>query len=254
MTDQLLQLQNICISYHGHEVVKNVDLDVAQGQVIAIVGPSGAGKSSLLRSINFLEVPSSGQVVFQGRPVVVPPKASPARRNRILAAHRRDVGMVFQQFNLFPHLSALENVMLAQMHTLGRSRAEAQDRALKELRHVGLEAQAGKRPAQCSGGQQQRIAIARSLAMDPKLMLFDEPTSALDPELGVEVLNTMKRLADEGMTMIVVTHEMHFAEEVSDEVVFMADGRILERGPAASVMDSPVSERAQRFFSAVRGR
>ncbi|WP_292852358.1 amino acid ABC transporter ATP-binding protein [Microbacterium sp.] len=254
MTEKLLQLKDICISYNGHQVVRDVDLDVALGQVIAIVGPSGAGKSSLLRSINFLEVPSSGQILFEGRPVGVPRKYSPARRNRVLSGHRRDVGMVFQQFNLFPHLSALENVMLAQMQTLKRSRSAARERALQELRHVGLEAQADKKPAQCSGGQQQRIAIARSLAMDPKLMLFDEPTSALDPELGVEVLNTMKRLADEGMTMIVVTHEMHFAEEVSDEVVFMADGRILERGPASTVMDNPSSDRAKRFFSAVRGR
>ncbi|HKP08013.1 MAG TPA: amino acid ABC transporter ATP-binding protein [Microbacterium sp.] len=251
---QLLELQSISVAYKNHVVVRDVSLDVAEGEVVALVGPSGAGKSSLLRSVNFLEVPKSGTVVFDGSRVDVDPRWSPAKRNRKLVQHRRRVGMVFQHFNLFPHLTALENVALAQIHTLGRGKQEAQARALQELRHVGLEAHADKRPAQCSGGQQQRIAIARALALDPKLMLFDEPTSALDPELGMEVLTTMKRLADEGMTMLVVTHEMHFAEEVSDRLVFMADGRIVEEGIASQVMRSPRSERAQQFFAAVRGR
>jgi polar amino acid transport system ATP-binding protein len=252
----LLGLENISISYRGHEVVHDVSLDVAPGEVIALIGPSGAGKSSLLRCINFLEVPSQGTVYLEGRPV-----GSVQRRGRTapanasaLAEHRREVGMVFQNFNLFPHLSAVENVMLAQVHSLGRSKADARERALKELAHVGLTSHADAKPAKCSGGQQQRIAIARALAMDPKLMLFDEPTSALDPELGIEVLTTMRRLADEGMTMIVVTHEMHFAEDVADRIVFMADGRIVEQGPARQVMREPQHERTKRFLAAVTDR
>jgi polar amino acid transport system ATP-binding protein len=252
----LLRLEDISISYRGHEVVHDVSLDVAPGEVIALIGPSGAGKSSLLRCVNFLEVPSQGTVYLEGRPV-----GSVQRRGRsvpanaaALAEHRREVGMVFQSFNLFPHLSAAENVMLAQVHSLGRSKAEARDRALKELAHVGLASHADAKPAKCSGGQQQRIAIARALAMDPKLMLFDEPTSALDPELGLEVLSTMRRLADEGMTMIVVTHEMHFAQDVADRIVFMADGRIVEQGPARQVMRRPQHERTKRFLAAVTDR
>ena len=162
--------------------------------------------------------------------------------------------MVFQSFNLFPHLTALENVMLAQVHTLGTPKEQARVRALKELDHVGLATHANVKPAKCSGGQQQRIAIARALAMDPKVMLFDEPTSSLDPELGAEVLATMRRLAAEGMTMIVVTHEMHFAEDVADRVVFMADGRIVEEGSPRELMRSPQHERTRKFLSALRDR
>ncbi|WP_109471229.1 amino acid ABC transporter ATP-binding protein [Ornithinimicrobium cavernae] len=255
-TTALLELRDICVSYKHHQVVHNVDLTVDRGEVVALIGPSGAGKSSLLRSINFLEEPNQGQVLLAGQRVGVLDRrgrAVPANR-RQLAEHRRHVGMVFQSFNLFPHLSALENVILAQVHGLGRSRSAARERARQELEHVGLSDKSNMRPASCSGGQQQRIAIARALAMDPMLMLFDEPTSALDPELGIEVLNTMRRLADEGMTMVVVTHEMHFAEEVADRVVFMADGRIVEQGPASEVMNNPRHERTQRFLSAVKNR
>lgn len=251
--EAIVSIARLNKSFGSFHVLKDIDLEVGRGEVLVIIGASGSGKSTLIRCVNGLEMYQSGRLTVDG--FHMPTQADrEIGGDRQLAEIRRGVGMVFQQFNLFPHLSALENVMLAQMQTLKRSRSAARERALQELRHVGLEAQADKKPAQCSGGQQQRIAIARSLAMDPKLMLFDEPTSALDPELGVEVLNTMKRLADEGMTMIVVTHEMHFAEEVSDEVVFMADGRILERGPASTVMDNPSSDRAKRFFSAVRGR
>ncbi|MDX3800420.1 amino acid ABC transporter ATP-binding protein [Streptomyces sp. AK04-3B] len=252
----MLSLKGVSVRYRKHQVVHNVSLDVHPGQVVALIGPSGAGKSSLLRCINFLEVPAEGTVHLAGHRVGFVQRGDtfvPAGAHR-LAEHRREVGMVFQQFNLFPHLSTVENVMLAQIHALGRSRSAARERALQELAHVGLADKADALPAQCSGGQQQRIAIARALAMDPKLMLFDEATSALDPELAVEVLGTMRRLASEGMTMIVVTHEMHFAEEVADRVVFMADGRIIEEGSAYQVMRQPQHGRTVRFLSAVRGR
>jgi polar amino acid transport system ATP-binding protein len=254
-TVPILELRDIRIEYKGHEVVHGVSLKVRRGEVIALIGPSGAGKSSVLRSINFLEQPSAGQILVNGQQVQGQAgRGGAIARNKGLATHRRDVGMVFQQFNLFPHLTALENVVLAQVHSLGRSKEEAISRARQELAHVGLAGHEDKYPAKCSGGQQQRIAIARALSMDPQLMLFDEPTSSLDPELGVEVLNTMKRLASEGMTMLVVTHEMHFAEDVADRVVFMADGAIVEEGPAEQVMLRPSSERARKFLSAVRGR
>lgn len=245
----LLRLSGICVAYKGTEVVHDVSMAVRAGEVVALIGPSGAGKSSLLRSINYLEPPSRGRIEVAGRSI-----ASDMPSHKTLNALRRDVGMVFQQFNLFPHLTALENVMLAQIHTLGKSRPEAEKRARQELDHVGLAAHASVKPAKCSGGQQQRIAIARALAMDPKVMLFDEPTSALDPELGAEVLATMRRLAAEGMTMIVVTHEMHFAEDVADRIVFMADGRLVEEGTPEQVMRSPQHARTQRFLAAVTNR
>lgn len=250
----LLTLDGICVAYGGRQVVHDVSLEIAAGEVVALIGPSGAGKSSLLRSINFLEEPSRGRVHLDGAPVEAGARVHSRRGRQALTVLRRDVGMVFQQFNLFPHLSALENVVLAQVHTLGRSRRDAVERARRELDHVGLADHADARPANCSGGQQQRIAIARALAMDPRVMLFDEPTSSLDPELGLEVLTTMRRLAAEGMTMVVVTHEMHFAEDVADRVLFMAEGRVLEEGTAAQVMREPRHERTRRFLSAVRDR
>jgi len=252
----LLELRNIDVAYGHHTVVHDVSLEVNRGDVVAVIGPSGAGKSSLLRSINLLEAPSRGEIHLGGARVGVVNKGGryvPASE-RQLARHRQRVGMVFQAFNLFPHLTAKQNVTLAQVHSLGRSKAEAEARALKELAHVGLADKADSRPSNCSGGQQQRIAIARALAMDPVLMLFDEATSALDPELAMEVLNTMRRLAGEGMTMVVVTHEMHFAEDVADRVVFMVDGRIVEQGPAAEVMNNPQHERAKKFLAAVKNR
>lgn len=245
----LLRLDDVCVAYKYHEVVHDVSLEVEAGEVIALIGPSGAGKSSLLRSINFLEPPSSGFIYLDGVEI-----RAERRGRRELDAHRREVGMVFQQFNLFPHLTALQNVMLALVHTLGLSKQQARQRALEELARVGLDDHANVKPDKCSGGQQQRIAIARALAMDPKIMLFDEPTSALDPELGAEVLTTMRQLAAEGMTMIIVTHEMHFADDVADRIVFMADGRLVEQGPAHDVMTNPKHDRTRRFLSAVRNR
>ena len=242
----LLELDKICVAFGSVQVVSDVSLAVRGGEVIALIGPSGAGKSTLLRSINHLERPSSGSILLEGQPV--------GTDRRSLQALRRDIGMVFQQFNLFPHLTAAENVMLAQVHVLGRSSREARTRAVDELTRVGLEQHIDKKPAKCSGGQQQRIAIARALAMDPKVMLFDEPTSSLDPELGVEVLTTMRRLAKDGMTMLVATHEMHFAEDVADRVIFMCDGRILEEGPPSKLLRDPEHARVKQFLHAVRDR
>jgi polar amino acid transport system ATP-binding protein len=244
------EARNIVVDFHGHRAVDNVCLSVDRGEVCAVIGPSGSGKSTLLRTFNHLQEPTSGSILIGGQPAYtgVRPKASE------LMQLRRRVGMCFQSFNLFPHLSALENIMLAQTTALGRGKAESRERGRQLLNRVGLESKADARPAQCSGGQQQRIAIARALALDPEIMLFDEPTSALDPELGAEVLAVMRELADSGMTMIVVTHEMAFAESVADHLVFMADGAIVEQGTPSQVLRTPEHPRTQRFLRAVTGR
>ncbi|GAA2004091.1 amino acid ABC transporter ATP-binding protein [Brevibacterium samyangense] len=250
-TPALVEMDSVSIAYGDKEVVHEVSLSVAQGEVMALIGPSGAGKSSLLRTVNYLEKPSNGRITVAGH--VIEGGQAPKRRD--LLALRRDVGMVFQSFNLFPHLSALDNVALAQVYSLKRSKSEARARAEIELERVGLpKAMHGRRPTTFSGGQQQRIAIARSLSLDPKLMLFDEPTSALDPELGWEVLGTMRELAATGMTMLVVTHEMHFARDVAEEVVFMADGRVVEQGPPEQIMTDPRHERTRQFLRVVLDR
>jgi polar amino acid transport system ATP-binding protein len=246
----LLKLDAVSKAYGDHQVLLNVDLQMAAGEVLAVIGPSGSGKSTLLRCVNQLEPPTSGAVTVDGVKIVAgqhPGKAA-------LTHFRRTLGMVFQSFNLFPHLTVLENVSLAQCRVLGRSLAEANERSLALLKRVGLESKAAQYPSRCSGGQQQRIAISRALALDPKIMLFDEPTSALDPEVGLEVLAVMRELAEDGMTMLVVTHEMRFAESVSDRVIVMADGGILEEGPSKEVMQNPKTERVRRFLSAVRDR
>ncbi|MBX5469404.1 MAG: amino acid ABC transporter ATP-binding protein [Thermoleophilaceae bacterium] len=248
----VVEVQGLGKAFGPHRALEDVSLSVAAGEVVGIIGPSGSGKSTLLRCINHLEQPTSGRVLIDGVPIADPGGREPSAKE--LAALRRKVGMVFQSFNLFPHLTAVENVMLAQVKALGRPKQEARARALELLERVGIADKADSRPRRCSGGQQQRIAIARALALDPRVMLFDEPTSALDPELGLEVLGVMRELASDGMTMIVVTHEMHFAEEVADRIVFMADGRIVEEGPPRQVMRAPRHERTRRFLRAVLDR
>lgn len=247
---QILEVRNLRKSFGQHEVLKDINMTTRAGEVLAIIGPSGSGKSTLLRCLNQLEEASGGLITIGDITIHAGAKVP---RSDLLALRRR-AGMVFQSFNLFPHMTALRNVSLPQERVLGRSRAEADQRSRALLSRVGLADKADQYPARCSGGQQQRIAIARALALDPQIMLFDEPTSALDPELGLEVLAVMQELAEGGMTMIVVTHEMHFAETVSDRVILMADGQILEEGPSSEVMRHPKSERARCFLQAVLNR
>ncbi len=249
--DPHLSIRKLQKSYGDNLVLSEVSLDVARGEVVAFIGPSGAGKSTLLRCLNYLEIPTGGEIHLNGKSVSKNP-TRPARAE--LLKLRREVGMVFQNFNLFPHMSVLRNVALAQERILGRSRQEAEDRAMQLLTRVGLKDKAGTKPPRCSGGQQQRIAIARSLALDPSIMLFDEPTSALDPELGAEVLAVMKELADDGMTMLVVTHEMSFAKKISNRTFFMADAGVVESGPPEQIFGNPQHERTKCFLQAVLDR
>jgi len=224
-------------------VLQDIDLDVAPGEVVVVIGPSGSGKSTLCRAINRLEVIQEGTISVDGEPL-------PAE-GKELAQLRADVGMVFQSFNLFAHKTVLENVTLGPIKVRGQKKADADARGMELLKRVGVESQAAKLPAQLSGGQQQRVAIARSLAMDPKVMLFDEPTSALDPEMIKEVLDTMVDLAKGGMTMIVVTHEMGFARTAADRVLFMADGRIVEENTPEAFFTAPQTERAKDFLAKI---
>ena len=235
-------------------VLQGIDLDIAPGEVCVILGPSGSGKSTLLRCLNLLEEISAGRVYVDGELLGYREDAAGVlheRRDKEIAAQRSRIGMVFQRFNLFPHKTALENVMEAPIQVLKRPRKEARRQALELLDRVGLADRADHYPAELSGGQQQRVAIARALAMEPEIMLFDEPTSALDPELVGEVLQVMQDLAASGMTMAVVTHEIGFAREVADQVVFMDGGIIVEAGSPAEVIDNPQSERTKEFFSKV---
>lgn len=236
--------------FGDHIVLKNVSLSVGTGQVFALIGPSGAGKSTMLRCINLLERPTSGTITVDGVTIRVDHDLRAAE----LATLRARVGMVFQSFNLFPHMTVLRNVALPQQRVLGRSKPEAEERARALLQRVGLADKAAQYPSKCSGGQQQRIAIARALALDPKVMLFDEPTSALDPEVGLEVLKVMRGLADEGMTMVVVTHEMQFARDVSDHLVVMSDGAIIEQGDPHQIFSDPKEPRTRQFLRAVLDR
>ncbi|MEO3749276.1 amino acid ABC transporter ATP-binding protein [Streptomyces sp. B6B3] len=238
----------------GHiEVLKGIDLQVRAGEVCCVVGPSGSGKSTFLRCINHLEKINAGRLYVDGRLVGYRQKGDRLyeMREREVAEQRRDIGMVFQRFNLFPHMTAAENVMEAPMQVKRLRKAAAAERAQRLLDRVGLADRAHHYPAQLSGGQQQRVAIARALAMEPKLMLFDEPTSALDPELVGEVLDVMRKLAEDGMTMIVVTHEMGFAREVGDSLVFMDDGAVVEHGVPREVLANPRHERTKAFLSKV---
>jgi ABC-type polar amino acid transport system ATPase subunit len=243
MTEPLIRLEEVQKWFGPLHVLKGINLSVTQGEVVCVVGPSGSGKSTLLRCINVLEEPTSGHVWFEGRDI------TDVRTN--LNAVRTNIGIVFQQFNLFPHKTALQNVTIALQKVLRRPKDEAKEIAERELAHVGLRLKADSYPGKLSGGQQQRVAIARALAMAPKVMLFDEVTSALDPELVKEVLDVMKRLASEGMTMIVVTHEMGFAREVGDRMIFMDDGAIVEQGRPAELLDTPRQPRTQAFMSKI---
>ncbi len=239
----IVRLEKVHKWFGALHVLKGIDLEIRGGEVVVVIGPSGSGKSTLLRCINLLEEPTMGKVFFQGQDI------TDVRVN--LNKVRTEIGIVFQAFNLFPHKTAMGNITLALQQVLKLDAKEATERAMAELKHVGLEKKAASYPSQLSGGQQQRVAIARALAMKPKLMLFDEVTSALDPELVKEVLDTMRRLADEGMTMVVVTHEMGFAREVGTRLVFMNDGLIAEDGPPRQIMQNPQDERFRSFLSHV---
>ena len=241
----VVSIKNLQKAFGDNVVLRDIDLDVHKGEVVVVLGPSGSGKSTMLRCINRLEHPTSGSIVVEGVDVC----AKGVDLNKV----RTHLGMVFQQFNLFPHLSVKKNVMLAQQKVLKRSKEEAERIAVEELTKVGLAERIDFMPSQLSGGQQQRVAIARSLAMQPKAMLFDEPTSALDPEMINEVLEVMVRLAQQGMTMIVITHEMNFARRVADRVVFMADGQIVETGTPDEFFDHPQTKRAQDFLNSIKG-
>ncbi|MCP2261816.1 amino acid ABC transporter ATP-binding protein, PAAT family (TC 3.A.1.3.-) [Streptoalloteichus tenebrarius] len=239
----LVEISDLRKSFGPLQVLRGIDLTVSRGEVVCVIGPSGSGKSTLLRCVNLLEEPTSGRVVVGGVELTDP--------DVDIDAARRRIGMVFQQFNLFSHLSVLDNLTIAQRKVLRRGRAEAERVARENLARVGLAEKVDAMPGQLSGGQQQRVAIARSLSMAPELMLFDEPTSALDPELVGDVLGVMRQLADDGMTMMVVTHEMQFAREVADRVLFMDGGVIVEQGPADQVIGAPRHERTRTFLARV---
>ena len=241
----VIELRHVEKHYGSLHVLKDINLEVDKGEVLVIIGPSGSGKSTLCRTINRLETIDSGDILIEGKPL--------PQEGKELAGMRSELGMVFQQFNLFSHMTILENVTLGPTEVLGASKEEAKRTAMELLERVGVAEQAGKVPAQLSGGQQQRVAIARSLAMHPKAMLFDEPTSALDPEMINEVLDVMVGLAKQGMTMVVVTHEMNFARRVADRVVFMADGQILEQGAPDEFFDHPRTARAKEFLDSITG-
>ena len=240
----MVSIQHLEKSYGALQVLRDVNIDIKKGEVVVVLGPSGSGKSTMLRCINLLEQPTGGHIYIEGQEITDPKTDI----NKL----REHVGMVFQSFNLFPHLTAKKNVMLAQRKVLKRSKEEAEKIALERLAEVGLAERADYLPSQLSGGQQQRVAIARALAMEPHVMLFDEATSALDPELVRGVLDVMRSLAEEGMTMVVVTHEMGFAREVADRVIFMEDGVVVEEGTPEEVFDHPKSERTKDFLGHIK--
>ena len=245
MSENILEIRHLGKSFGSHEVLRDIDFNVKKGDVISIIGASGSGKSTLLRCINLLETPSSGEILYHGRDV--------AGRGVNAPEYRSHVGMVFQSFNLFNNMTVLQNCMVGQMKVLKRGKEEARQQAMKYLEKVGMAPYINAKPRQISGGQKQRVAIARALAMDPEVLLFDEPTSALDPEMVGEVLNVMQALAQEGMTMLVVTHEMAFARDVSSQVVFMHQGVICEQGTPAQVFGDPQQQETKEFLARFRG-
>ena len=253
--DKLIQVKNLKKYYNKGTLhaLDDVSVDVNRGDVMVVIGPSGSGKSTLLRSLNLLEVPTDGQILFHG--IDITKKSfinKEGKKEKVdINLHRQKMGMVFQHFNLFPHKTIMDNMILAPVKVLGMDKAEAQKKAQALLDRVGLGDRAGAYPIQLSGGQKQRVAIVRALMMEPEVMLFDEPTSALDPEMVGEVLEVMKELARDGMTMVVVTHEMGFAKEVGNRVLFMADGQLLEQGSPADIFDHPNHPRLQDFLSKV---
>lgn len=244
-TDYIISVEDLVKEYNGGKVVAldHCSLNVKKGQVIAVIGPSGSGKSTMLRSLNLLEGPTSGKIYFNGIDLT--------SKGVDINKHRQKIGMVFQHFNLFPHKTVLENITMAPVTLKKQTEEESKETALNLLERVGLIDKAYEYPNMLSGGQKQRIAIVRALAMEPEVMLFDEPTSALDPEMVGEVLDVMKELAAEGMTMIVVTHEMGFAREVADEIIFMSDGRIIERGSPVQIFENPENQRTKNFIDKV---
>lgn len=242
-TQVLFEINDLCKDFGKLHVLDHISTTISKGEVVVIVGPSGSGKSTFLRSLNLLERPTGGQILFEGRDIT-DPKSD-------INLHRQKIGMVFQHFNLFPHKTILENMTLAPIKVLKKSKEEAEKKAMELLKRVGLEEKAHAYPAQLSGGQKQRIAIVRSLCMDPDVMLFDEPTSALDPEMVGEVLNVMRELARDGMTMAIVTHEMGFAKEVGTRVIFIDEGQIKEENTPKEFFDNPQNERLKEFLSKV---
>ena len=244
MSENILEIRHLGKSFGTHEVLRDIDFTVAKGDVISIIGASGSGKSTLLRCINLLETPSSGEILYHGKNV--------AGRGVNAPEYRSHVGMVFQSFNLFNNMTVLQNCMVGQMKVLKRDREQARRQAMTYLEKVGMTPYINAKPRQISGGQKQRVAIARALAMEPEVLLFDEPTSALDPEMVGEVLSVMQDLAKQGMTMLVVTHEMAFARDVSNHVVFMADGVICEQGEPKQLFEHPTQARTQEFLSRFR--
>ena len=243
MTGDYIYTDNMAVGYGRVPLIRQIEIHVKRGGIVTLIGPNGSGKSTFLRCLNLLEVPTGGHILFEGTDI------TDEKTN--INVHRQKMGMVFQHFNLFPHMTILKNMTIAPMKLLKKSEAEATEKAMELLKRVGLEDRANAYPSQLSGGQKQRIAIVRALCMEPEVMLFDEPTSALDPEMVGEVLDVMKQLANDSMTMVVVTHEMGFAKEVATRVMFMADGKQVEEGSPKDIFENPKSERLQQFLAKV---
>ena len=240
MSDKIIEINHLKKAFGDHDVLKDIDFSISKGETVSVIGSSGSGKSTMLRCVNLLETPTGGEILFHGKNI---------QTELDISKYRASVGMVFQSFNLFDNLNALQNCMIGQTTVLGRDKKTAEKKAMEYLEKVGMTPYINAKPRQLSGGQKQRVAIARALSMDPEVILFDEPTSALDPEMVGEVLSVMKRLAESGMTMIVVTHEMAFARDVSDRVIFMSDGYICEQGTPEEVFGNPQREETKTFLS-----